>query len=376
MFSGKIFYILSPQSWSHIKVSKHNYALELAKNNTVYFVAPPLFGKRLTYSRTSINKNLVVVDYVIPSTRWLPFKFPVLYKWLLRFCLERILKKNHFPPGDYCIDFGCYQQFDSIRFFPSDYKIFFPVDDFEFLKPEMRGCDIVFTVSKNIQQKYPAGTCHFINHGLTETFAAMALQSLEHNQWRKEGKIRVGYAGNLFLKFIDTHTLKSIISQNRDIDFHLFGSHVHNQDLAWQRDWNIFLTQSINVTLHGTLDTAQLAQEYLTMDVFILCYQPDYKNYHGENSHKVLEYLSTGKTLVTTYLSIYDTSELMVMSPKDKNDELPLLFSEVISRLESYNIASLMKARKIFALANTYGMQLKKMAAIIHESLTEKDRIL
>ena len=374
IFSDKVIYVLAPQSWGHIKVSKHHYAHELAKTNTVYYISAPTYGKRLSHTVVQIEKNLAVIEYAIPLPGWFRFKLPLLYKTLLRFYLMRILKKN-FPKGDYCFDFGCYQQFDSIDFFPSDYRIFFPVDDFECLKSEMRGCDVVFTVSRNIQQKYPPGACHFINHGLSDDFAEKALLSLEQNQWKKSKKISVGYAGNLFLKYIDTNTLKSLVAQNPDIDFHFFGSHVHNPEITWHREWNDFLTQSSNVTLHGPLSTAQLAQEYLSMDIFILCYQPDYKNYHGENSHKVLEYLSTGKTLVTTYLSIYETSELMVMAPRDKNDALCVLFSDVISRLEFHNSASLMKARKTFALANTYGMQLEKMTEIIRESLTASDRI-
>jgi hypothetical protein len=372
IFSGKVIYILSPQSWDHIKISKHHYALELAKNNTVYFISPPLHGKRLAHTATAVNKNLKVIGYTIPSPGLLRFKFPALYKWLVRFYLIRLLKSN-FPPGDFCIDFGCYQLFDSVQFFPARYKIFFPVDDFESLKPDLRGCNIVFTVSTNIHQKYAPGVCYFINHGLSDDFASISLQSLERNEWKPKEKIRVGYAGNLFLKFIDTVTLRQLITTNPRVDFNFFGSHAHNPEIDWHHQWNEFLIRSDNVILQGQLNTSQLAEKYGDMDIFLLCYQPDYKNYHGENSHKVLEYLSTGKILVSTYLSLYQDSKLMVMSPKDKNEALVSLFARVVAHLNEYNTPEQMRARKIFALANTYAMQLDKMASIISSAKSEID---
>jgi hypothetical protein len=369
-FDNKLIYILSPQPWGHLHISKHHYARELSKNNTVFFISPPTSETGVKFTVESISDKLNVLRYSVPAPKWLKFKFPLFYKFIVKQTLKRLLKRN-FSKGDICIDFGCYQQLQSVKFFPAVYKIFFPVDDFSDLKPWTRGCDIVFTVSENIQMKYKAGNCHLINHGLSDNFSEIALRELNNNTWAPSEKTNVAYAGNIFLQFVDTKTFKSLISNNREVSFHFFGSHHYDPHSEWQRDWHTFLTTSANVTLHGHLDTKQLAEAYRSIDIFILCYKPDYVNYHGENSHKVLEYLSTGKTLVTTFLSIYQGCELMAMSEKDKNEELLKVFSDVVSNLDQQNSERLMKARKVFALENTYEKQLNRIGRIV-ETLGRK----
>ena len=92
--------------------------------------------------------------------------------------------------------------------------------------------------------------------------------------------------------------------------------------------WNGFLGSAKNVKLHGFVSAEKLAHAYREMDGFLLCYKPDYKDYHAENSHKVFEYLSTGKVMVSTYLSIYEGNELINMSGKDKNEDLVEVFAD------------------------------------------------
>lgn len=361
-FRDKVIYIFSPQPWSYLQISKHHYARALAKRNRVYFISPPNSGTQFSFSVKEVQSGLHLVTYTLAVPGFLRFKLPAIYKWLLRLYLSRKLRAS-LPAADVAFDFGCYQQFDNMNFIPAGYKIFFPVDDFGTLKPDDRGANLVLTVSKNIQDKFPAGKCHFINHGLAEEFSSKALSALI--PWQAKGVIKVGCAGNLFIRFLDAKVLGEIITQNPSVEFHFFGSQEANLSVPWQCEWKELLERSPNVRLRGMLSTHELAEAYAEMDVFLLCYKPDYVNYHGENSHKVLEYLSTGKVLVSTHLSIYSDSDLFKMAPKDDNHALCDIFESVIEFLPSYNSESLMKRRMEFALKNTYDENILRIAKLV-----------
>ncbi|MBI3481713.1 MAG: hypothetical protein HY015_01830 [Bacteroidetes bacterium] len=230
------------------------------------------------------------------------------------------------------------------------------------MKAVDRGSDLILTVSKNIQAKYPAGKCHFINHGLSEEFSIRARSNLV---WERNSQIRAGYSGNLFIPYIDVAIIQLIIQRNPSVEFHFFGSNKPDFSLVWQQEWNDFLLNASNVKLRGQLSVEELADAYDDMDIFLLCYKPDFINYHGENSHKVLEYLSTGKTIVSSHLSLYKDSHLMQMSPPDKNESLITIFSDALQNLDDYNSKELRAARVRYALENTYEMQLKRISKLV-----------
>ncbi|HRP34176.1 MAG TPA: hypothetical protein PKV73_19900, partial [Agriterribacter sp.] len=95
---------------------------------------------------------------------------------------------------------------------------------------------------------------------------------------------------------------------------------------------------------------------------------PDYKNYHAENSHKVFEYLSTGKLLITTYLSIHHGNPLMLMSSKDKNEEMVSIFCDSMQALEMHNTIELQKERIHLSLKNTYSEQIKRIGDLLRNT--------
>jgi glycosyltransferase involved in cell wall biosynthesis len=299
------------------------------------------------------------VDYSIPLPEWTKFKLKSIYKAIVKLRLNRILK-TRLSSVDYCFDFGCYQLFDSVGFFPSKYKIFFPVDDFAHLTSDVRGSDIVLTVSKEIEKKFPIGTCHFINHGLSEEFEKKTIVEFGD-------KVPWETSSNILLKFIDFHLFEKLIRGNPESEFHFFGSHDPNSLNEIQFKWLTFLKGAKNVVFHGWVDSKQLVELYQKMDLFILCYKPDNLNYHGENSHKILEYLSTGKVIVSSHISLYDKTGLLEMD-NVQGDQLVHLFKRVIGNLVVYNSIEKMQQRRAFALDNTYTRQLSRIEHLINES--------
>lgn len=374
-FRGKTILILSPQPWHNLFLSKHNYARALAKDNKVIFIGAPAHNKNFfKLTKPESGLDLEVLEYGITLPVKIKFHWPWLYHFIIKYRLHKILA-DHFQDVDVCIDFGCYQQYNSIDWIPAKFHIYFPVDDHHFLKPQDRGADLVLSISENICSKFSTHNkkCHFINHGLNKEFEENAVRIIkERDFWNPNPKINVAYSGSLFIPFLDIPVLQEIIQENPQVDFHFFGDTRYNKSNLNHRAWDNFLRNTTNVKLHGFLHPIDLVKSFNTMDAFLLCYKPDYKNYHAENSHKVFEYLSTGRVLITTYLSIYQGTPLMLMSEKDKNEELKIIFSECIYSLERYNTTQLQKERIKLSLDNTYNRQIDRIGELIRKAEQQK----
>lgn len=365
---NKTIVVLSPQPWNNLYISKHHYARALALNNKVIYISAPGNEKtNFKLEQPDAALNLFVLHWNVSIPDALRFHLNPLYKFFVKRKLLSILPKIA-PQIDICFDFGSYQQYDSIRWFPAGFKIFFPVDDHETLTPQHRGADLVLSVSKNVCKKLEeAGIkCLFINHGLSAEFAKEAQQLLnEKKAWTRREKIKIGYAGNVFIPFLDIPVLQKIISEHPEAEFHFFGGTRFTAGYELHENWNTFLRSSPNVVLRGFLKPAELVAAYRDIDVFLLCYKPDYKNYHGENSHKIFEYLATGKVVVASNMSIYESNQLMTMSPKDQNESLPAILKNVLQDLEQWNTTELAAKRIYLALDNTYERHISRIAAMM-----------
>jgi glycosyltransferase involved in cell wall biosynthesis len=361
--SGKTIVIFSPQPWNYLQISKHHYARTLAKSNTVYYVSPPSLKTFTSQLSVDGRDGVQVVNYTVPLPGRTKFYLPALYRFFNEKFLSKLMKQK-IGETFLIIDFGCYQHFDTLDFAKAKHKLFFPVDDTELLTGQRRGADVGITVSRNIQRKFEDGWCHYINHGLADEFAKVAAEEFAREKsWAPSGKLKVGYTGNVFLRFVDTGPLIRIISENPTIEFHFFGSMEYDANEPWHREWHRVLTTSSNVTTHGLLTTNELVSRYRDMDAFLVCYKADHKNYHGENSHKVMEYLSTGKVVISTKVSAF--AEMGLVQMCDENSELPALFSRAITDLNELNALPKMNLRRSFALENTYEKNIEKITALI-----------
>lgn len=371
-FRDKVIFIFSPQPWNYLQISKHHYARALAAHNRVYFIIPPVSGKSFSFSIDKEHEGLYVVNYTLAVPSFLRFKLPALYKLILRAYLSRLLRAK-LPAADVAFDFGCYQQFDSLGFVSARHKILFPVDELKNMSGSMRGCDVVFSVSNTILKKFKNSPAYFINHGLSDVFAQTALYAYEKGAAVKKNTVtRVGYAGNLFIRFLDRKSLAEIIQQNEKIEFHLFGEMpsdiVSEDDLSWKN----FLRSRTNVILHGFCDSITLSDKYRELDAFIICYRNDGTLEVAENSHKLMEYLSTGKVVVSSYLSVYENNDLIEMDKLEEDQgSMQLIFQKVISNLDYYNREEILKKRILYALRYTYDNNIKHIATVI-ESLLKK----
>jgi hypothetical protein len=89
----------------------------------------------------------------------------------------------------------------------------------------------------------------------------------------------------------------------------------------------------------------------------------------GTNYHKITEYLSTGKVIVSNNVTTFDKMPdlIQMISGRDNNEQLPALFKEVIGNIDLYNTPALQQKRRSFALNNTYGKQLDRIDQLLQQ---------
>jgi hypothetical protein len=208
---------------------------------------------------------------------------------------------------------------------------------------------------------------HFIHHGLAEEFIG------SNKQIKNDKSIRVGLSGNWLRKDIDTDCLIQIVKENENVIFEFWGSYKTKQsNIGGESDTEVkrFIAElmiSKNVNLHGPIHPSNLAQEFRRMDAFLICYDILKDQCHGTNYHKVMEYLSTGKVVVsnniTTYASIPNLLEMS--ESRTNNNNLPTIFKNVVSNLKHYNQPAFQALRSNFAKSNLYSKKIEEIEELL-----------
>jgi hypothetical protein len=377
---NKTILIVSPQAWGNMFISKHHYALELARQgNTVYFLNPPGEGnpdsRKVEIHPSGILQGL----FFITHSLWFPYRLKFhalpLFHFLMSFHVKRITKKIG-RPIDIVWSFDLGNLYPFRLFNDCPLKIFHPVD--EPLNPAAinsgAGADIVFSVTTEILEKYHGLPGHFINHGVSENF-------LFDDAGTNDGTaVRIGFSGNLLRNDVDREIFLQIIRENPDIYFECWGSYRDNQSNiggASDVDTREFITellQQSNVILHGPVPTDRLAKEIRNMDGFLICYDIKKDQSGGTNYHKIMEYISTGKVIISNNITTYATQPDLVqmVSSREHNRDLPMLFKTIMSRLDHFNAPEIIRKRILFAKDNTYRRQIERIEGILDQSLLSK----
>ena len=368
--------IISPQSWGDMFLSKHHYAIELARiDNWVYFLNPPLRVKSVSLERITIRQsvqhpNLFIIQHCLRFPYRLKFYYKSLFHWLMKFHVGKILQK--IPQSVdiiWSFDLGNLYPFN---LFPgSSVKIFHPVDEprnNEAIDSAV-GAHVMFSVTKEILEKYVRFHIpkFLINHGLGTEFLTRT------DPKRPSGKVRVGYSGNLLLDYIDREILLLIIDDNPSVIFDFWGAYeLTNNNIGGTMDCSTTLfiralKARKNVFLHGAILLNLLSEALHTVDAFLICYDVQKEQSKGTNCHKVMEFFSTGKVTISSNLSSYaERPDLVVMvAERTDNKQLSRLFKEVILNLEVYNSDALKANRITFAHDNTYAKQINRIEKIM-----------
>ncbi|HEY6899248.1 MAG TPA: hypothetical protein VI233_01335, partial [Puia sp.] len=313
--NGKTILILSPQSWGKMFLSKHHYAVELAKRgNTVYFLDPPEQGasdldKAIDITPLPHAPNLYKIRHKLYFPYALKFHALPLFHALVRPHLNRVVRAMGKKP-DIIWSFDIGHLYPLGHFKKAECRVFHPVDEplTRVAIGAARGGQIIFSVTREILEKYHGFDVprHFINHGVQADFL------LPVNVGAAPGNpIRVGLSGNLVRPDLDRPTLLQIVAENPGVVFECWGSYSFRQSNIGGNDDNdtadfIKALQShSNVVLHGAIPTGDLAKEIHRMDAFLICYDINKDQSKGTNYHKIMEYLSTGKVVISNTVTTY-----------------------------------------------------------------------
>ncbi len=356
-------------------ISKHHYALELAKRgNKVYYISGPDQEKRMPPGNITIEATEHPSIFYIKHRLYFPyvlkFKARGIYDYLLRFHIHRILKAIN-TPLDIVWSFDLSNTIP-VKLFPSQArKIYMPVDELP-LQTAIQGvvgADVVMSVTYEILDKFKSTGKQtvFLNHGVADYF-------INHNiDTTISRPARVGLSGNFLRTDIDRETLLAIINGNKNIIFNLWGSTDYAQSniVSSKNEEAIAfiakLKECTNVVLHGQLPPEQLAKELKRMDCFLICYDIEKDHSKGTNYHKILEYLATGKVVVSNNVTTYQKHPGLIEMPVQRNNtNLPALFSYVMNNLDKYNAHDLQAQRIAFAVQHTYAKQVDKIETYLH----------
>ena len=372
---NKTILLISPQSWGNMFLAKHHYAIELAKHgNEVYFLNPPQLNhnkERIVIEKSGVEDSLFLIQHSLPFSYKIKFKFITLFHFLMQFHIKKIEQKiGKKIDIVWNFDLGNYYPFK--QFSNSPFKLYNPVDEplNKFGIDSAKNCDVIISITKEILEKYKDYDVpkHFIHHGLAEEFA-----DKKNNETITDKVVKVGLSGNWLRKDLDTKCLLQIIKENENIVFEFWGSYQERQsNIGGGNDAEVkefigALTSAKNVILHGPIPPKKLAVEFKRIDIFLICYDILRDQCHGTNYHKVMEYLSTGKVIVSNNITTYSTIPNLIemTNSRTHNGELPQLFKTVVNNLQHYNQPNFISLRREFAINNLYSKKISEIESLI-----------
>lgn len=362
-------------------MSKHHYAIELGiAGNKVYFINHPDLRKKFSKGEVKVepttSDNVWAVSHRLVHPYFFKFKLNWLYNFFIRLHIKKIIRKIGAEPN-------IVWSFDTgnslpLGYFPSSaLKMLMPVDGpfgHIFERQAADKADVIVSVTDQILKAFQEFDKPklLVNHGVAEVFLN------GQPPVKDESSIRIGYSGSLVRNDLDVNCFLQIIRSHPGKFFEFWGEHDMNKS-------NIHLPQDVsdrtlrfletlhslpNVIMHGPVSSRILAEGIKKMDCLLICY--NIKN--DQNHHKVLEYLGTGKVIVSNFMSSYkhEDRDLIAMATKpDNNDELPALFDHVINNLEQFNSAEKQAKRKAFARQYSYSSNIRRIEEFVNANLND-----
>jgi hypothetical protein len=307
--------LISPQHWGIMRVTKHHYAIELAKlGHEVYFLEPTQASWKWNQTSFRIIPSDAEGVKLVKQQIGVPYNLKFHLKGLFDWFIQRHIKKleKQLGPFDLVWSFDLTNAMPLIYFSNNSKKIFFAADwplALDGVKAA-EGASLLVSIAQEILDQYP-NTLNtkklLIDHGVAECFIEEGKKPFV----KTDEIIRIGMSGNFLRPDIDRPTLLEIIRTHADILFECFGAYEFKKsNLGGSADANTIayieaLQKAPNVILHGMIRPEELAKELRRMDAFLICYDVEKDQSKGTNYHKVMEYLAYGKPLITNCISRY-----------------------------------------------------------------------
>lgn len=343
ILSNKYILVISPEPWDHIFVSKHHYAIHLAKRgNKVFFLNPP----SKAYSLKSTNyKNLEILDY---KGFWKGLNR--LPKFLRKLNVIKTFNRLERNVG---LTFDIVWSFDNSVFYDFDLlpknmlKISHIVDilqDYNSSKAS-KSANVCFGVIPLIVERHRK----YNRHVYLIPHAVDIHSQKEKIELPGQHKKKVLYFGNLGMPDLDWELLEKALNHLCNIDFILIGSNHHL----------IPISEAPNLHYLESQPSELLINYMNAADLLIIFYKRKYLERYA-SPHKTLEYLSSGKPIVSTIQHSEHGIEELIYQTDNHVDWI----KKIKSVLE-FEESSLAMRRKEYVKKHTYDKQIDRIEKIL-----------
>lgn len=373
-FRDKTIFILSPEAWGVMRISKHHYAIELARmGNRVFFFEPPSLKGSTRGVLIPTNEGVQRVTYK-PIARGKRYVGRKLYALMQRRQMRRFIRDlTGQPDVVWCFDQGT---FDDLDIFGAPMRIFHPVDHNleRSMPPVATTADLVFSTShKILEYMCPTGTRGIvIHHGLNATFERSARLELERISDAAETepfKGRIGFWGSLFKESLDRKKVLELVRSFPTYTFLCWGaSSMVQNNLAGKNDAEVAefieaLSSSSNVRMMGPGTAEDFISEVPEIDILLNVEFEYSARWDNGNPHKLMEYLSTGKPVFSTPALMYADTDLLFVS---RDEDVVSDFKKLVAAWPEWADKKERIKRIEFALRNTYRQQIERIESHIN----------
>ena len=336
----------------------------------MFFLNPPTTEKGFGKVRVEPTEahGIAKITYATWFPYWIKFHARWLFDRFMRGQAGRILRAMEQTP-DIVWDFDNAYQYIDLSVFGGRLNIFHLMDR-PLPRLGTKRADIVFSVAASFVEHAggdPA-RAHIIPHGLRQEYVdhAQRIALVPPPAERLGRRPRAGYLGNLDSVAIDWPVIRRMVDANPDIDFVFIGPSASAAQLSSPAAVD-YLRSRTNCFLPGAATADEILAQSAEIDLWFICYDVEHPAGAGINSHKILEFLATGKAVLSNRFLAYEGSDLLYMMPGVSNDDMPRQLRALIGRLEDINSAEMQKRRAVFALQHDYSGQLRKIDAILTE---------
>lgn len=361
-------------------LSKMHYAIELSRmGNKVYFINPPREDiSTLVKKAETISDVQLLYMKPMKNALFLRHKILPLYNLLM----HRYAKKIRELTGGNIDELWNFNpnSFSDVTSFGAKKNILLIYDFYKgkHVAHAVKAADIVLAPSSLIIDYYKPfnKAAYFLQHGLSAAFVEESNKRLlSLSTVNKNKTLKVGYTGNLLRQAMNTLVLEKIIASHPEIEFHIWGPYSHSDNNVSDANENIskqmqqfisFLKNSSNVFLHGVTAQDELAKAMQEMDAFLFVYSATTDMNAASNSHKLLEYISTGKVVISSFVSTYKNTGLLEMCA-DENS-FPSFFSDIVNNIELHNSIAKQRERITYAIENSYTSQIAKIQQLLYSA--------
>lgn len=352
IFEGLNIIIISPDSWDGLPVSKHQYAIELAKrNNKVFFINPHEIEIK--------EEDGVKIISAYKKIRGLGRMPKALAKKLMNKEVKSILKQTGVSKVDLVWSFDTSRLY-YLDLFGATIKIAHVVDYSEHFHFQelVSSADYSFATSDSITDKMKQYDHQVfkINHG----FVVSNNMAVPTN-FAKSNCI---YIGNLTIPYLDWETVFSIVEENDEVKFEFIGSRSGNlseDQLSFMRQ----VEAQPNACFFDKVSPDKVSERIRKADFCLMVY--DFAKYPEQlqNPHKLMQYLGSGKPVFSSFTHEFQNTDVLYMFT-DKTTASSEFKKFIADEKGLFTEAEAVK-RINFAMDNTYAKQIERIEQIINE---------